>query len=164
MSSPRDKFLLVIERIASKLSEDGFRRRGRSLILTKGRRKGILEFQKSTKSTSYQIVFTINILVMYKELSDHFQAQGGAHFSERIGAYLPGRPDKWWLIDDDVDVEVLCDELNGLIEAVVLPRVLSVMDNDGLIDLWESGQSPGLTAGQRDRYLEKWKVQKGKAT
>jgi hypothetical protein len=154
---------LVVEETAKKVSALGFRRRGSVLRTVHHGNSGLIEFQKSTKSSGEQILFTINLSVVCGALLDPDQSplekvRGlDAHLRQRIGMLMSGRPDKWWEIREGTDVGALANEVSDLIATEGAPYVARYLDTTELVTLWESGKSPGLTETQRTRYLEKLK-------
>lgn len=105
------------------------------------------------------IVFTINLGIVCGQLleGDESSLKGvgivDAHVRQRVGMLLPDRPDKWWTIDPKADTTSLIEEISGLIEREAAPYLDRYLNDDALVALWESGQSPGLTETQRLRYL-----------
>ena len=154
---------LVIDETAKKICGLGFRRRGSLLRAVSQGNAGLVEFQKSTKSSADHILFTVNLAVVCGALLEPEQSSlekvrsPEAHLRQRVGMLMPGRPDKWWEIRNGVDVGALADEVSTLIATDAAPYVARYLDPGELIALWETGQSPGLTETQRVRYLEKLK-------
>lgn len=155
-----DRFKRVLETTSIKLAPLGFVRHGTVLRMVRYGNTAIIEFQKSTKSSRNHLLFTVNLAVV----CGHLIEQNGrtpntvrstdAQFRERIGMLLPGRPDKWWQIDETAKVESLAEEVSELIAEVAVPHIEAYLDERNLIDLWQSGKSPGLTELQRERCLE----------
>jgi hypothetical protein len=154
-----ESFRNVIGFTASQVRPLGFTTNGTIFrILDKGN-AGIIEFQKSTKSSQKMILFTINLAVICglllrpdeppvnKARSLH------GHLRLRIGMLLPGHPDKWWEITKDTDVDRLATEISTFVSTLAVPYVQRYLQTDELIGLWESGKSPGLTEMQRIRFL-----------
>ena len=119
---------------------------------------GIVEFQRSAKSSKNRLLFTVNVGVVCGELlSSERELREAriidAHLRLRIGMFLPDHPDKWWEITDSASVDAAAKEVRELILQEALPYVLKHLDTGALVVLWKSGQSPGLTALECARYL-----------
>jgi hypothetical protein len=153
----------VVGTTAEKVDKLGFHRQGSILRVVRQDNAGIIEFQKSTKSTGDQILFTVNLAVICGALLEPDQPSlekarsMGAHLRQRIGMLMPGRPDKWWEISEAVAVGALAAEVSEVIATKGAPYVTRYLDVNELVALWETGKSPGLTETQRVRYLEKLK-------
>lgn len=149
----------IVTSCAENLRSVGYVRRGSSLRKVAGGNVAIVEFQKSSKSNADAIVFTINLGIVCGQLleSSEPSLKGvgivDAHVRQRIGMLLPDQPDKWWTIDPNTNANSLIEEISGLIEREAASYLDSYLDDDALVALWESGQSPGLTETQRLRYL-----------
>ena len=80
-----------------------------------------------------------------------------AHLRTRIGRFLSKPHDKWWEITTATDVSSLAQDVSALVLNSGVPYVLRHLTNDSITSLWESGQSPGLTDGQRADLLRRLK-------
>ena len=153
----------LIGSTAARLAPLGFRRRVRVMRMVVGAHCGIVEFQRSAKSSNQQIFFTVNVGVVYGELlgpgpSELDRAQiADAHVRQRIGMIMPGRSDRWWEINQSTDIGALKREVSEVVIEYALPFVRRYLSTDAIISLWESGQSPGLTAVQRADFLSQLK-------
>ena len=151
----------IVESCANKLGPLGFSRRGFILRKMANGNTAIIEFQRSTKSNQRETRFTINLGVICKDILDEGQptpaqaSSANAHLRQRIGVLLPGRPDKWWVIEPKTDVDALEAEVSNLIVEVAVPYLEPYLDSNALAELWASGKSPGLTEKQRLEYLTK---------
>lgn len=156
---PKELYGQVIGACSHNLQNAGYVRRGSSLCKVVDGNVAIIEFQKSSKSSAEAIVFTINLGVVCGQLLERNKSflKGvgvvGAHVRQRIGMLLPDRPDKWWTIDTKTDARSLIEEISSLIEREAAPYLEHYLNDDALVALWKSGQSPGLTETQRLRYL-----------
>lgn len=155
---PKAMYDRVVSSCAERLRSAGYVRRGSSLRKAANGNVAIVEFQKSSKSNAEAIVFTINLGIVCGRLleGDESSLKGvgivDAHLRQRVGMLLPDRPDKWWTIDPKTNASSLIEEISGLIEREAAPYLDRHLDDDALVALWESGQSPGLTETQRLRY------------
>lgn len=145
---------------SAKLAEGtGFRRRRLALIKDSGNAVAAIEFQKSQQSTRDETIFTVNLIVVHRDLDHQSEINSrkseGAkvHFCQRIGILLPGRPNKWWSVARGVPEEKMASEISNLIVEKAIPYVTPYLDLNVLVALWKSGQSPGLTEKQRTQYL-----------
>jgi uncharacterized protein DUF4304 len=151
-------FKTMVSTVAARLSVRGFAKRGAVLHKSAGNNVALVEFQRSLDSTKERIVFTVNLGVICGDLSDE-RVSGKlsamhAHWRERLGFLRPDRDDKWWEITAKTNVIALANELSAAIEELALPYLDKYLDSRALVALWESGKSPGITAGQRARLLE----------
>lgn len=147
----------LIKEISSLLKEKGFSRKGNCLYLRKGDNWGLLDFQKSRKSTADEIIFTINLGVCSGRLLEFFSPDllekkpsiEACHWRERVGFLLPERQDKWWLVRTTEPLDPLVDELKGCLVRVAIPAIEQHLSDEQLCSEWSSGKSPGLTDIQR---------------
>jgi len=143
------------------LKRHGFVRRGSVFRLLQQGNCGIIEFQRSDKTSNDTLLFTLNVGVVCGELLDsettdiHKARIIDAQLSQRIGRLLPERSDKWWEIGASTDQSLFTQGMVDLLENCAVPYVLKYLSRDALSSLWESGQSPGLTAVQRSRFLSR---------
>lgn len=148
----------VIDGILAILKPHGFAKRGTSYRHLAAGNAAILNVQRSQGSNNEVILFTLNAGVISGRLLDGFGpelAKAGvfdAHLRERIGAFLSPPEDKWWDIDATTNAAALLTELTPLLEAAARYLLANLPDQQ-LIALWETGRSPGLTEGQRQRNL-----------
>lgn len=167
----KQKFEDVIAAVATRLLPQGVIRQG-GVVLKKisGNAAIVVEFQKSrNKCSDDRIVFTVNTgLIRGELLRSLFGATNlrkakyiDAHVTWRLGYFLPERSDKWWDLIASTELEPLVDELVEGLANHALPYYEKYLDADSLIKLWESGDSPGLTEGQRVRYLHQLKQAHG---
>jgi len=161
-----DNFKKVIEATAKQLQPLGLIRRGMVLRIMGQDNCGIVEFQRSTKSSKERLLFTINLGVVCGDLLDLGPAGLkkariiDAHLWQRIGMFLPGRPDKWWEITVSTDSDALAREVADLVFEKAVPYIQRYLSTDSILTLWESGESPGLTNGQRANFLAMLKAKR----
>lgn len=147
----------LIKEIGSLLKEKGFSRKGNCFYLRQRNNWGLLDFQKSRKSTADEIVFTMNLGVCSGRLLEFFSPDlleqkpsiEVCHWHERVGFLLPERQDKWWLIRAAEPLDSLVDELKGSLVRVAIPAIEQHLSDGQLCSEWLSGKSPGLTDIQR---------------
>lgn len=125
---------------------------------------GLLDFQKSQRSTADEVLFTINIGICSMKLLKFFHPDFtdlkfkprivDCHWRERIGFLLPEKDDKWWSIPKDIDLRKdLLPEIREVILQLALPKIEAKISDEMLVDEWVSDRSPGLTDIQRLTHL-----------
>lgn len=153
-------FDALIRSLAPALQEDGFRRKGRSFYLRRNGNWAVVEFQKSLKSSSEVVVFTINLGVALSTILrfDGVDAEspppiGRCHWSTRIGFLLPRKEDTWWRIESESDPGRLRGEIGRALDEIALPRLDALLSDNALCEYRLEGGSDGLTEIQRLRSL-----------
>jgi Domain of unknown function (DUF4304) len=155
-----DTFDEVVNLTASKMKEYGFKRRGTILKKIVDGNAAIVEFQRSQGNTSETLSFTVNLAVVCGALLDpeslslEKAKSYHGHFRVRIGELAPSHQDLWWEIKAGTDSKALSLEVSNLVCDEGVPYILRYLSDRDLIELWESGKSPGLTDGQRLRNLK----------
>jgi hypothetical protein len=155
-------FRHIVEESEKAVAALGFRRQGVTLKILRLENVGLIEFQKSAKSSDEQILFTINLAIICGRLLEEGQSlerakSMDAQLRQRIGGFLHGHPDKWWLVKAGTNIDALADEVANLLATEGAPYIVRYLDTTQLLALWESGKSPGITEIQRTRYLAKLK-------
>ncbi|MBO9707828.1 MAG: DUF4304 domain-containing protein [Caulobacter sp.] len=156
-------FKVVLGQIADHLKPHGFSKRGNAFRRLSSGNAIVVEVQRSQSSTNDFVRFTFNVGVVSGRLLEERQPDVSkvgamdAHLRERIGQFLANPADKWWELDAGTKPIDLVTDLAPLLDAAV--RFLQAHADDAqLIELWESGQSPGLTDFQRQRFLRELKA------
>lgn len=150
-------FKELIQAIGITLQNHEFKRYGNSFYQRKTDNWGLIEFQKSTRSTKFEILFTINIGICseaIKQFRDSDQINQKPSFDEcqwkiRIGTLIANNEDKWWAINDLTNTSQLVDEIQSHLINIVLPEMQNNMTDEQLMTLWLSGKSQGLTEVER---------------
>src|SRR6266446_4056805 len=99
----------VIKVIGTRLKTLGFTQRGKAFTIATGANCGIIDFQRSVKSSKNALLFTITLGVVCGDLLDSGSSAArkaqilDAHVRQRIGMLLPDCPDKWWEITRATD-------------------------------------------------------------
>lgn len=161
--TPKEIFDEVVKEVGLRLKKLGFKQRGSVFRIAAESNCGIIEFQRSVKSSKETLLFTLNMGVVCGNLLD--EGPSGiesaqiidAHVRQRIGMLLTDRPDKWWTITESTNRDTLIQEVSDLTLTKAVPYVESYLNTNAMITLWESGQCPGLTDVQRIRFLAKLK-------
>ena len=162
-SNVQSSYKALIASLSESLKVAGFLRRANTFTFSYGNNVGIIEFQRSVKSSREAILFTVNVGVVLGDL-----LEGGlsfvrkdsilnAHLRQRIGALLPERADKWWLLTEDTDRAGLHKEVSDLLTQFGVPFLKRYLITSEVVALWESGKCPGLTEKARIRFLAKLK-------
>jgi hypothetical protein len=147
----------LILQIAPFLKGRGFSKRSDSFYFEKDGNRGLIDFQRSKKSTPDEVIFTINVGVCSGRLVEFFMPDAvgqrpaieDCHWRERVGFLLPEKSDKWWRIYASDSLEDWVSEIQSSLEQVVVPEVESHILDENLCAAWMSGKSPGLTEIQR---------------
>jgi len=167
---PKENFDKVLKVVGENLKPLGFARKGHVFRLLRNGNCGLIEFQRSDKNTDEKLLFTINLGVVCGELLGWLRSGIAetrlvdAHLRLRIGKLLPDRPDKWWEVTGLTDLVLITKEVVELLLKRAVPLIESHLETKALLDLWESGQSPGLTEFQRKRFLSELKKKSGNAS
>lgn len=155
-----DRFLS--ELIRPVLRTQGFRKSGQTFPVFESGNWGIVNFQRSTSSTSLAVKFTINLGVASARLSRLSPAEWrrrppriyDCDWQPRLGLLMPDVDDRWWVLDDHSSPETLADEVIQALMAYGLPAMRGVLADEGLRDLYLSGHGGWLTNRQRlDRVV-----------
>ncbi len=150
---------LVRGQIKPLLSAHGYKRYGNTYLLFKDDIWRLINFQKSTKSTKHEVIFTINIGISSQILFQFYNEPikrpkiEDCHFRQRIGHILPQPKDTWWTINDNSNLAGLDEEILTSTGHYIIPELQKYSSNSALRDLWISGRSPGLTKFQRLMHL-----------
>jgi hypothetical protein len=137
----------------------GFAKSGSTFRLRNADTIAIISLQSSTSSTLALAKVTVNLGVHVPALQDTQRPEDNpsawsAHWHQRIGHLLPDNSDVWWSIRTVDEGRVVAAEVVRCVEQVGLPAIAQVSTVADLQQLWKSGCSPGLTSGQRARYLQ----------
>lgn len=158
-------FDIVVRTTADRLAARGYKRRGSIVRTIRENMSGLLQFQRSTKSTRDRIVFTVNVAVICGDLLPsrvplRTATSMDAHAGDRLGQLSTGQLDKWWELDASTDVQRLAREIADAAESSALPYIEQYMTPDALIAAWEAGRHLGSTEGQRQDRLARLKAKR----
>jgi len=115
----------------------------------------LIEFQRSSKSTAAQVIFTINLAAASRVLWRHAGIDArtpsldSGHWKQRIGLLMKDPSDCWWTASDQESLKRAGADALVALEAFGLPALDAFSSNAALRDLWLAGRSPGLTMAQR---------------
>ena len=145
---------IVAAPVAELLKKHGFRKDGLKFSADRGDAKLVVEFQSSQTTDRNHLVVTVNLGIRLGQLDrDPSTFRGDPHWRKRIGSFMEKPGDYWWACRNDEDAEHAGKRIAMLLETAALPEMERLASAKALRSLWESGQSPGLTEGQRVKYL-----------
>ena len=147
----------LIKKIGYSLKEEGFSRIGNTFHQRRGSNWGLLDFQKSRKSTADEVMFTINVGVCSGKLLKFFSPDllerkpsiEVCHWRERLGFLLPEQRDKWWAVRNNEPFEPMMSQLKDALLQTAVPAIARHISDEQLCSEWSSGKSSGLTDIQR---------------
>lgn len=159
--SAAQAFTQLLKTVEGILRLAGYARSQRTFRLLVDPGVGMIEVQKSAKSTSDRVILTVNVGVWSARVARFMTgrvesgplAVDDCHWRERIGFLLPDRDDRWWTIGGGDDAAIVTGAVGGAIESVAVPAVNAHLRDEALRDEWLTGKSPGLTDIQRLLYL-----------
>lgn len=147
--------------LLSALKPLGFHKRNLTFLREANGVVQIISLQKSTSSTNAIVKVTANAGLWLCELAP---VRAGvpdkpdlwaAHWQVRVGTLSPEKDDLWWSVRSDDEACAVGADLAERIVSHVLPEMQRLSSRDAIIQLWQSGASPGLTGLERDRFLAK---------
>ena len=150
----------MISEINNAIKPLGFKKKGDTFFYTQENNLGLINFQKSNKSSSESITFTINAGVYSNSLHildspgmESKPSLSDCHWLTRVGFLLPENKDFWWYINSNTVLSDLKDEIIYLLTSVVIPEIKKHISDDSLLEDWMKGISSGLTEPQMYLYL-----------
>jgi thioesterase domain-containing protein len=145
----------VLDAMAGALKGNGFKKRASVLSREVGDVVQLVSLQSSQQSTSDCIRVTVNIAVCIPRLlQDGLPSVWDGHWHKRIGDFAAVPADRWWTIASAENAAQAASEICETLEASVVPTLQSLSSSSALLQLWRSGQSPGITKGQASRLIE----------
>ena len=151
----------VSAELAFVLKPLGFRKRRLTFIRDVDGIVQMIALQKSTSSTDAIVKVTANAGLWLRELAPNRAGVPdspdiwAAHWQVRVGQLSPENTDLWWSVRSDAEATSVGRELSRRVVSHVLPEMQRLSSREAVIQLWQSGAAPGLTATERDRYLTK---------
>ncbi|MGJ4883321.1 DUF4304 domain-containing protein [Bradyrhizobium sp. HKCCYLRH1065] len=147
---------IIAASVAELLEKRGFRKNGLRFSADRGDAKLLVEFQSSQMSNKTRLLITINLSIRLGKLDrDPSIFPGDGHWRKRIGEFMDKPSDYWWTCRNSEDAVQAGKRIAMLLETAALPEMEHLASAESLAALWASGQSPGLTQMQRNRYLAK---------
>ncbi|MBX9703201.1 MAG: DUF4304 domain-containing protein, partial [Silvanigrellaceae bacterium] len=155
-----DIFNQLINNLKPLFKSHFYLKKGNTFYVTKDNNYGLVAFQKSQKSTRFEIIFTINIGIYSQVIANFFNPAcakskptiADCHWIQRIDNILELPYDKWWLIDENSSISELTHEFYNYLEQIFMEVDKYIKDRD-LESLWLSKKSPGITEFNRLRNL-----------
>jgi hypothetical protein len=122
---------------------------------------GIINFQKSQKSDSSQIVFTVNMGIASKRILNFLSFPEekqrpliwDTQLRVRLGHLLWEGHDVWWTINQETTIDTLGPLFLDYVVNYCVPFIQDYITDEALRDLWMTGKSPSLTEFERLLYL-----------
>jgi hypothetical protein len=149
----------VQDETAKLLRPFAFKRKGSILFKREGDIFGVLQFQSGPSSTKTEISFTINFGVIIASLESEYRYNQIVKHPSSVHLHVRRRvgQDTWWLVTNETDVPAFSKYFFELVLSDVLPFVQKYMNLENVLNMWENGQSIGLTEGERLKHLGKLK-------
>jgi hypothetical protein len=130
-----------------------FVRRGSRFYRDWGETIGLIEFQKSRKSTKDATLFTINLGIFSKTIANFFGnkkremnfSRDECHWKERLGFLMKERRDMWWVLNLETSLEIIGKEMCDLLTDLAIPALEQFKEEKSLYNFWKSGKYGGLT-------------------
>lgn len=144
----------------ARLRDHGFRTTGGVARLIENGNSGVIEFQKSGRSTAESKTFTINIGIALgsligrtskKPISHCSVAECHAHL--RLSELRDPGSDLWWTVTGNAIDEAVLAEVLDRLETDALPLIRRGVAGGGLAAMWRSGESLGTPEARRTQYL-----------
>jgi hypothetical protein len=90
--------------------------------------------------------------------ADRLMDLGYAHWRQRLGHIGPENIDMWWTSTSESEAAANAEDMADRIRADALPLLNRLATIDALAAVWAAGQSPGLTAMQRQHLLRQFEA------
>ena len=137
METVQEKFkLLLKERIAPRLRENGLKGSGQNFYIPSEGYWALMGFQKSMFSDSIDLRFTINLYIVTKDEWEIARSTKSYYpkkptpttkwsegWHKRIGQLMPEKTDHWWRLTSSTDLRSLSKEVITAIEIYGLPEM-----------------------------------------
>ena len=150
--------------IGPALLHHGFRGRSSTFSREVGDVFHLIQLQASGDNSSSSARFTINVAVWAPFLSSEEKPSvDNAHWRARLGSLSTERADLWWQADDFAMADDAARDITTRIESFAIPALDQLQSTNDLLKLWRTGQSPGLTGVQADRFRKRLEDRKRKA-
>jgi hypothetical protein len=144
----------ILQGLRDSLGGLGFKKRGSTFYKEVGDVIHLVSLQASQSSSASRLRVTVNLAVAVPGLGGQIDDAWSAQWRERIGALLPEPQDRWWNASSPQEAEAVAQELTQSLSQYGLPAQARVSSTKDLLQLWESGKSPGLTSVQASRYVD----------
>ena len=122
----------------------GFKKQGNTFYKRLNGNWALVSFQRSIKSTSSEIFFTINLGVYSHTIADFFDAEmaekkptiADCHWQVRVGDFVGNGQDIWWKVNESTNLTILTQEIESLLIKYALPSIEQLISDEQLENLW----------------------------
>lgn len=164
-----DIFKAIIREVNLPLKQMGFIRNGNSFYLQAHTNFGIINFQKSRESTKEVVKFTINFGVYSDVLGRLLYGYNNTlkpvvdqcHWQARVGSFMAGSPDFWWVIKESDDLIRVASNVMGIVQNIAMFEINKRFSDEGLIKCWMNEVYAGTTEIGRFKYVTTLLKEKG---
>jgi hypothetical protein len=145
----------VLDRVSACLKRHGFAKKGNTFRRRRAEVCHVISVQKSGKSASEAVVFTMNLGVASLRLLARSEVEfdkctiDDCHWRQRLASVSPRAEDVWWTVRDDASADAASAEVMAWLDTHGVAALGALPDDAALRDLWLSGRAPGLTEMQR---------------
>jgi hypothetical protein len=141
------------EGIGPVLVEHGFRGRSSTFSRQVDDVFHLVQLQGADDNSSEGARYTVNVAVWVPALaSGPTPSVTDAHWQMRLGHLCPERSDLWWDADDFAMADAAAHDIAARLQAHALPALDRLKSARNLLALWKTGESPGLTRMQANRF------------
>lgn len=152
--APQDWKAILLAPVAEALKSRGFRKTGMRFRADRCEAELFVALQSSQTSDRYHLKVTANLSILLGVLvRDPTLVAPEGHWRQRIGQFMPGRPDHWWPCHDEETARRAGEQITAILETAALPEMERLASSEALRNLWAAGCSPGLTERQRQEFL-----------
>jgi hypothetical protein len=147
----------ITSRIEQVLSAAGFKRHRFGFERKVGNVLHLVALQSSQSSTASRLRTTINLAVWAPDLAEPNAKPDiwSAQWRERIGKLMPQAQDHWWTVSSLKEAEQAAQQISEALVGPGLSALDRISSTSDLLQLWETGHSPGLTQMQAAKYANK---------
>ncbi len=147
----KQSYQYVKSSVATFLAEAGYRKTSISIWRDFPQVRHFIDFQKSQKSSSTCVYFTMNFAITIKPLLtlddvsvENMRTVDG-HLRWRIGDFLNPSEDKWWVLSEESHPQESIDEILEILSHIILPRLDTYSSTEAIIELLRSEQRPPIS-------------------
>ena len=144
----------ILKGLQQVLTGYGFGKRGSAFLKEVGDVAHLVSLQAGQSSSASTLRVTVNLAVSVPSLGSKIDDVWSAQWRQRLGNLMPDPQDRWWNVSSPQEAEVVTQEISRCLTQYGLPVQERLSSTSALLQLWESGRSPGLTAVQASRYVK----------
>ena len=147
----------ILDALGEALGEKGFRKKGAHFSRVLADVVHLAWLQSSVSSTSQMLRATVNLGVWVPALEGDVKPDiSSAHWSNRIGHLMPENRDVWWTVEFDDEATQVAGHIATAVRTFGLPALDGFPNRRALLWIfWRTGASPGLTAFQAERLMNR---------